>query len=286
MNPVYGNHLGIVINTDDKEKRKRIQVFIPHLNNTLFDLWNKVDDENIKNISFKDVNSLGPTIIERLKKSLPWAEAAMPLFGGGTSITSNTTTGKTDVNNSKTDTIQSLPENTVDFNKPVTELDFIVEPPLPTQGGNQEVDSVDLWDNRNAQDMSNPLHSNSLGEGLYSGYKPFYGNQPPAATDDNLTFINTPNNPSDIPKQSSENLNNSIPSNTSTNNTEKEGAKIDSTGDDANLSAAVTPGSNTAPGSPNGTFSVPNESAKVWVFFHDGDIQRPVYFAVAVDQNG
>ena len=111
MNPVYGNHLGIVINTDDKEKRKRIQVFIPHLNNTLFDLWNKVDDENIKNISFKDVNSLGPTIIERLKKSLPWAEAAMPLFGGGTSITSNTITGKTDVNNSKTDTIQSLGEN-------------------------------------------------------------------------------------------------------------------------------------------------------------------------------
>jgi len=283
MNPVYGNHLGIVINKKDPEERKRVQVFIPHLNNTLFDLWNKVDDKNIKNISFKDVNSLGSAIIERLKQSLPWAEAAMPLLGGGTSLTSNTATGKSDVNNSKTDTTVSLPKNTVDFKTPVTEMDFIVETPLPTQGGNQEVDSVNLWDHRS---MSNPLHSNSQGEGLYSGYKPFYENQPLAATDEDLTYIKTPNNPSDIPTQSNEQLNSSPPSNTSTNNTEKEGAKIDSTGDDANLNAAVTPGSNTSEGSPNGTFSVPNESAKVWVFFHDGDIQRPVYFAVAVDQNG
>jgi hypothetical protein len=283
MNPVYGNHLGIVINKKDPEERKRVQVFIPHLNNTLFDLWNKVDDKNIENISFKDVNSLGSTIIERLKQSLPWAEAAMPLLGGGTSLTSNTATGKSDVNNSKTDTTVSLPKNTVDFETPVTEMDFIVETPLPTQGGNQEVDLVDLWDHRS---MSDPLHSNSQGEGVSSGYKPFYENQPLAATDENLTYIKTPNNPSDIPTQSNEQLNSSPPSNTSTNNTEKEGAKIDSTGDDANLNAAVTPGSNTSEGSPNGTFSVPNESAKVWVFFHDGDIQRPVYFAVAVDQNG
>lgn len=284
MNPVYGNHLGIVINKKDPEERKRVQVFIPHLNNTLFDLWNKVDDKSIENISFKDVNSLGSTIIERLKQSLPWAEAAMPLFGGGTSATSNTATGKTDVNNSKTDTIVSLPENTIDFEKPVTEMDFIVETPLPTQGGNQDVDLlVDLWDHRS---MSDPLHSNSQGEGVSSGYKPFYENQPPPATDENLTYINAPNNPSDIPTQSNEQLNSSPPSNTSTNNTEKEGAKIDSTGDDANMNAAVTPSLNTSEGSPNGTFSVPNESAKVWVFFHGGDIQRPVYFAVAVDQNG
>jgi len=35
------------------------------------------------------------------------------------------------------------------------------------------------------------------------------------------------------------------------------------------------------PGSPVGTFSIPNGGTKVWVFFMGGDIQRPVYFAQA-----
>lgn len=274
MNPVYGNHLGIVINNDDPEKRKRVQVFIPHLNNTLFDLWNKVDDKNIENISFKDVNSLGSTIIERLKQSLPWAEAAMPLFGGGTSLTSNTATGKSDVNNSGTDTTTSLPVN----GKNIAEFKTATTDTLTNKPFESEINF--------SQGFSNPLTSNSQGETFSTGQNAFYTNQPSPATDENLTYINTPNNPSDIPKQSNEQLNSNPPSNTSKNNTEKEGAKIDTTGDDANQNAAVTPGSNTAQGSPNGTFSVPNQSAKVWVFFHDGDIQRPVYFAVAVDQNG
>ena len=36
-------------------------------------------------------------------------------------------------------------------------------------------------------------------------------------------------------------------------------------------------------GAPNGTVSVPNEGAKVFVFFYGGDIQKPVYFASTVD---
>lgn len=32
-------------------------------------------------------------------------------------------------------------------------------------------------------------------------------------------------------------------------------------------------------GSARGHFSIPDTNAKVWVFFHDGDTQRPVYFA-------
>ena len=36
-------------------------------------------------------------------------------------------------------------------------------------------------------------------------------------------------------------------------------------------------------GAPNGTVSVPNEGAKLYVFFYEGDLQKPVYFASTVD---
>jgi len=42
---------------------------------------------------------------------------------------------------------------------------------------------------------------------------------------------------------------------------------------------------NTGVGSPNGFFSKPVVGAKVWVFFHGGDIQRPVYFASVLERH-
>ena len=36
-------------------------------------------------------------------------------------------------------------------------------------------------------------------------------------------------------------------------------------------------------GSARGMFSIPTDGAKVWVFFHGGDIQRPIYFASCPD---
>jgi hypothetical protein len=35
-------------------------------------------------------------------------------------------------------------------------------------------------------------------------------------------------------------------------------------------------------GTPNGVFSVPRCGSRVWVFFHGGDIQKPVYFAYSL----
>ena len=35
-------------------------------------------------------------------------------------------------------------------------------------------------------------------------------------------------------------------------------------------------------GAPNGVFSVPRCGSRVWVFFHGGDIQKPVYFAYSL----
>jgi hypothetical protein len=80
---IIGNHVGIVVNDQDPEKRSRLQIFVPHVSNTLFSNWNA----NLKDISFKtfETPTFSPDIIQRLKDTLPWAEAAVPSFGGGTS---------------------------------------------------------------------------------------------------------------------------------------------------------------------------------------------------------
>lgn len=93
--PVYGNHLGIVINKEDPEYRGRVQVWIPYMSNTLHTDWNAdLKDKKFKHIH--DSGSLTPALVEELKKVLPWAECASPIMGGGTSAKYNSYTGKTD----------------------------------------------------------------------------------------------------------------------------------------------------------------------------------------------
>jgi hypothetical protein len=94
---VYGNHIGIVINQDDPEYRGRVQIFIPYLTNTVYKGWN----ESLKNKKFKNIGGGGdltPELVEELRKVLPWAECAAPIFGGGTSATHNPVTGRTSTN--------------------------------------------------------------------------------------------------------------------------------------------------------------------------------------------
>lgn len=80
--PVYGNHIGVVIDNQDPENRGRLQIFIPHLSNNLLPTWNT----NLQDISFKstEVDAKLGSVLERLKNTLPWAETAVPSFGGGT----------------------------------------------------------------------------------------------------------------------------------------------------------------------------------------------------------
>jgi 3D (Asp-Asp-Asp) domain-containing protein len=93
--PVYGNHLGIVINKEDPEYRGRVQVWIPHMSNTLHTDWNaELKDKKFKHIH--DSGALTPALIEELKKVLPWAECASPIMGGGTAAKYNSYTGQTD----------------------------------------------------------------------------------------------------------------------------------------------------------------------------------------------
>lgn len=86
MKTYYGNYLGMVIDNNDPEFRGRCQIFVPHIMPTLYDNWNKEG----KNIEINCVgdnmqNGLGKEIIDRLKKILPWAEAASPIVGQGVS---------------------------------------------------------------------------------------------------------------------------------------------------------------------------------------------------------
>ena len=91
MKKVSGNHLGIVINTTDPENRGRVQIFIPHISTTLYSGWN----ENLKDIKFKTFSSdvFTDEIKQRLWSLLPWAEAAVPCWGGGTGAPIDESTG-------------------------------------------------------------------------------------------------------------------------------------------------------------------------------------------------
>jgi hypothetical protein len=107
MEPIYGIHLGLVISDGaDPEGRNRIQVWIPHLSNTLYKSINsKLIDPKFnggKDLVIKspsDLNAIDPNILKTLKTTLPWAEYGAPLFGGSsgnfnnaTGITSTTNT--------------------------------------------------------------------------------------------------------------------------------------------------------------------------------------------------
>ena len=91
MNKCYGNYLGLVVNTTDPEKRGRVQVFVPNITPTLYKDWN----ETAKNKSFKtfESKSFSAEIKDRLQKHLPWAEAAVPFWGGSTGAPTNQSFG-------------------------------------------------------------------------------------------------------------------------------------------------------------------------------------------------
>ena len=92
MKTAVGNHVGLVVNTNDPENRGRVQVYIPHISTTLYNNWN----EKLENIEFKtfEENIFDAEIKERLLSLLPWAEAAVPIWGGGTGAPINTDTGE------------------------------------------------------------------------------------------------------------------------------------------------------------------------------------------------
>lgn len=85
--PVFGNYIGIVVADEDPEDRNRIQVWVPHISVGLYDGWNAAaQDVTIT----RDLGSL-PVSIDKLKRLLPWAEPAAPVFGNGGTLRYNDT---------------------------------------------------------------------------------------------------------------------------------------------------------------------------------------------------
>jgi hypothetical protein len=81
MEPVYGNHVGIVVSDqNDPEGRGRIKIWVPHINKTVYKDWN----ETMMDKKFKS-SEFGSDLLTDLIDTLPWAESAVPTFGGGTS---------------------------------------------------------------------------------------------------------------------------------------------------------------------------------------------------------
>jgi hypothetical protein len=107
-----GHYIGIVVQNNDPQYRGRVKVFVPHISPTVYKGWN--DSNADKNFNFigslttndvrgltidpnsqEGVNSSGSltSILDDLKKILPWAEMSAPLAGGGSSGRFNATTG-------------------------------------------------------------------------------------------------------------------------------------------------------------------------------------------------
>ena len=82
MKKFFGNYLGLCIDNNDPQKRGRVQIFIPHILPALFENWNDVG-EDIQLLCVGDnlPASLPTQVVEKLKKILPWAEAALPIMG-------------------------------------------------------------------------------------------------------------------------------------------------------------------------------------------------------------
>ena len=86
-----GHYLGIVVQNNDPEQRGRVKIFVPHVTPTVYNKWNEVQVDKEFNFIGQNLTSSLNDILEDLKKILPWADCAMPLFGGAASGRYNAT---------------------------------------------------------------------------------------------------------------------------------------------------------------------------------------------------
>jgi hypothetical protein len=142
MNSVLGNHIGLVVNNQDPEVRNRLQIFIPHLSNTIYKSWN----ESLQDVSFKTFSEdlFSGELKETILSTLPWAEAAVPIWGGGTGAPVY-----------DTGEVAPIPSDQYIDTGSGEESLPPVEPPLPdfNEGGSVDVpsenlppDQMEMWD--------------------------------------------------------------------------------------------------------------------------------------------
>tara|TARA_R110002020_G_scaffold120146_5_gene273796 strand:- start:627 stop:3191 length:2565 start_codon:yes stop_codon:yes gene_type:complete len=79
--PIVGNYLGIVIQNNDPAKRGRVKVWVPHINATVYDNWDKIPKDKKFKFLGRNVDSDLNDILEELKLLLPWADTVAPIMG-------------------------------------------------------------------------------------------------------------------------------------------------------------------------------------------------------------
>lgn len=149
----YGNYIGIVISNPalDPEGRNRAQVWVPSITNTLYEGWNNNTIDKSKKITEEMLN--------RLRNSLPWAECASPLIGGGAPFFANSATG---ISSSNPEDVVVTDDGGLDMapeSVPAGDLAADFSIPLPVSGSVPTPDTGTITDN----DANNAAGS---GEGM------------------------------------------------------------------------------------------------------------------------
>lgn len=95
-----GIYIGMVIQNNDPENMGRVKIYVPHVSSLI---ENSKDLKKKQNLAFNFVGTNNPDIlnsIDDLKKVLPWAEYAGPIFGGNASGRFNRTSEQGTVSDS------------------------------------------------------------------------------------------------------------------------------------------------------------------------------------------
>lgn len=115
----HGNYLGIVIQNNDPQKRGRVKVFVPHISPNVYQKWINTDlDKKFKFIG-NNINSDLSTVIDDLKKILPWAELSIPLAGESSSgrYNANLKVGTISDSGNLSTTYSNLTSDSIDYSK-------------------------------------------------------------------------------------------------------------------------------------------------------------------------
>lgn len=281
METLTGIYMGIVINTiPDPEKRLRVQVYIPHLSTRVFENWDQdLNDRYIRNPLEMPIETQ-----IKLSQSLPWAECAAPLWGGGTPVNLNPVTQRITINGGislrKPGELDEEIENENEWNVAVLKrrkrIHSTAISPIDT--------SIAIMDNsyNNASHIDGKpyriSHSSHInGDGMEKRY-PYYPYKDPDWNDGEERALPLQEQSMRGDKILAEAVFDEIQ--ISYENDEK--TLLVQQQDYIGWAAKPTDIGTT--GSPNGMFSVPAYGSKVWVYFIHGDYQRPVYFANVIEQ--
>jgi len=149
------NYRGIIVQNDDPEEMGRVKVFVPSVNMTLYENWNK-EKKDKKFTKFganlnEEGDGITPEIMSKLADSLPWAIVQQPIFGGGNAVNFHRDIDYSEKSNDSDNSIQhtftnkELPPNN-NTDKPSLEDRLAHENAIPSENSSEKSeDSSNDW---------------------------------------------------------------------------------------------------------------------------------------------